>query len=378
MGPERAARDFLSRFPAAAGYRVVLYGSLARTGRGHLTDRAVLSVLPEKKTEIVFDNTDRPLPHPNTLRLTAIGAKGDELGSVTYLSVGGGTVREEGKPLPAAEEVYPFRDFSEIRAWCEREKKGLGDVAFCFEQGMEAYLSEIWERMKETAERGLFREGVLPGALGIERKAPTLYRAFCCDKTDDKRLICSYAYATAEENASGGTVVTAPTCGASGVLPAVLIYLQYKNGVSDENIVRALAAAGMVGNVVKTNASVSGAEAGCQAEIGTATCMAAAAVCSVFGRSLETTEYAAEIALEHQLGLTCDPVGGYVQIPCIERNAVAALRALDSADLADVLSGTRKISFDLIVKTMYETGKDLDARYRETSEGGLASGYKIC
>lgn len=232
--------------------------------------------------------------------------------------------------------------------------------------------------MKETARRGLTREGMLPGELHIERKAPTLYRAYCKDRTDSKRLICSYAYATAEENASGGVIVTAPTCGASGVLPAVLLFLQEQGGLSDETILRALAAAGMVGNVVKTNATVSGAEAGCQAEIGTATSMAAAAACSIFGASLETTEYAAEIALEHQLGLTCDPVCGYVQIPCIERNAVAALRALDSADLADVLSGTRKISFDLIVRTMYETGKDLDARYRETGEGGLASGYKIC
>ena len=379
MGPERAARDCLTRYPSAAGYRVTLYGSLARTGRGHLTDRALLAVLPKERTRVEFDLSERPLPHPNTLTIAADDGEGRELGQVTYLSVGGGTVREAGAPAVSAEEVYPFANFLEIRAWCENHRRTLGDVAFFFEDGnFEEYLSRIWESMKETAERGLFREGVLPGELRIERKAPTLYRAYCADKSDDKRLICSYAYATAEENASGGVVVTAPTCGASGVLPAVLLYLQNKHALSDETILRALAAAGMVGNVVKTNASVSGAEAGCQAEIGTATCMAAAAVCSVFGYPLETTEYAAEIALEHQLGLTCDPVGGYVQIPCIERNAVAALRALDSADLAEVLSGTRKISFDLIVKTMYETGKDLNARYRETSEGGLASGYKIC
>ncbi len=379
MGPERAARDFLTRYPTAAGYRVVLYGSLARTGKGHLTDRALLAVLPAARTQIVFDTSDRPLPHPNTLTISALGDDGREEGSVTYLSVGGGTVRALGAPEKRSDEVYPFADFSEIRAYCEREGIGLGDVAFRFEDAsFENYLSHIWESMKETVERGLFREGRLPGALQIERKAPTLYRAYCADRGDDKRLICSCAYATAEENASGGTIVTAPTCGASGVLPAVLLYLQNQRSLSDESIVRALAAAGMIGNVVKTNASVSGAEAGCQAEIGTATSMAAAAVCTLLGQSLETTEYAAEIALEHQLGLTCDPVGGYVQIPCIERNAVAALRALDSADLADVLSGTRKISFDLIVRTMYETGKDLDARYRETGEGGLASGYKIC
>lgn len=379
MGPERAARDFLMRYPAAAGYRVVLYGSLARTGEGHLTDRALLSVLPEDRTKVEFDFSELPLLHPNTLTISALDAAGGETEKVTYLSVGGGTVREAGAPVQAADEVYPFKDFAQIRDYCEREKIGLGDVPFRFERaGFDSYLAKIWESMKKTVECGLSREGYLPGALHIERKAPTLYRSFCKDKGDEKRLICSYAYATAEENASGGTIVTAPTCGASGVLPAVLMYLQYKHSVSDETIFRALAAAGMVGNVVKTNASVSGAEAGCQAEIGTATSMAAAAVCTVFGQSLETTEYAAEIALEHQLGLTCDPVGGYVQIPCIERNAVAALRALDSADLADVLSGTRKISFDLIVRTMYETGKDLDARYRETSEGGLATGYRIC
>ncbi|HIY99643.1 MAG TPA: L-serine ammonia-lyase, iron-sulfur-dependent, subunit alpha [Firmicutes bacterium] len=379
MGPERAARDFMARYPAAAEYRVVLYGSLARTGKGHLTDRALLGVLPADRTKIVFDCSDRPLPHPNTLEIGAYREDGEPLGSVVYLSVGGGTIREAGAPVCPADEIYPFRSFAEIRAYCELEQISLGDAAFRFERpDFGAYLAQIWKSMKETARRGLTREGMLPGELHIERKAPTLYRAYCKDRTDSKRLICSYAYATAEENASGGVIVTAPTCGASGVLPAVLLYLQEQGGLSDETILRALAAAGMVGNVVKTNATVSGAEAGCQAEIGTATSMAAAAACSIFGASLETTEYAAEIALEHQLGLTCDPVCGYVQIPCIERNAVAALRALDSADLADVLSGTRKISFDLIVRTMYETGKDLDARYRETGEGGLASGYKIC
>ncbi len=234
--------------------------------------------------------------------------------------------------------------------------------------------------MKETVSLGLNRTGELPGVLHVQRKAASL----CSPRTGEgaeereKRLICSYAYATAEENASGGIIVTAPTCGASGVLPAVLTYLSERYAVEEERVIAALAVAGFIGNVVKTNASVSGAEAGCQAEIGTATAMAAAAVCSILGYSIEETEYAAEMALEHQLGLTCDPVNGYVQIPCIERNAVAALRALDSADLAHLLAGTRKISFDLIVSTMYETGKDLNARYRETSEGGLAVSYKVC
>ena len=379
MGPERAAKDFLSRTQGAARYRVVLQGSLARTGRGHLTDRAVLGVLPEGRTEVVFDCEAKALLHPNTLVMTAYDAAGAELLSVTYLSVGGGTVREAGAAPVAAEEIYPFADFSELRSFCEREGTALADVAFRFEDAaFHQYLAAVWESMKATIQRGLTREGLLPGALRVERKAATLYRAYLADPDDHTRLVCSYAYATAEENASGGTVVTAPTCGASGVLPAVLLYLQRRDGLSDERILRALATGGLVGNVVKTNASVSGAEAGCQAEIGTATAMAAAAVSALSEQSLEIVEYAAEIALEHQLGLTCDPVGGYVQIPCIERNAVAAMRALDSADLAGVLSGTRKISFDLVVKTMYETGRDLNERYRETSEGGLASGYKVC
>ena len=379
MGPERAAKDFLSRTQGAARYRVVLQGSLARTGRGHLTDRAVLGVLPEGRTEVVFDCEAKALLHPNTLVMTAYDAAGAEILSVTYLSVGGGTVREAGAAPVAAEEIYPFADFSELRSFCEREGTALADVAFRFEDAaFHQYLAAVWESMKATIQRGLTREGLLPGALRVERKAATLYRAYLADPDDHTRLVCSYAYATAEENASGGTVVTAPTCGASGVLPAVLLYLQRRDGLSDERILRALATGGLVGNVVKTNASVSGAEAGCQAEIGTATAMAAAAVSALSEQSIEIVEYAAEIALEHQLGLTCDPVGGYVQIPCIERNAVAAMRALDSADLAGVLSGTRKISFDLVVKTMYETGRDLNERYRETSEGGLAVHYRGC
>ena len=382
MGPERAARDFFARYSSAARYRVVLYGSLARTGRGHLTDRAILSVLPPEKTEIFFDSSERELPHPNTLVFSAADGEGNLLGEKTYLSVGGGTVCAEGDFPEEEKETYPFENFAQMRAYCKAENLSLGDLAFRFEgEEMMEYLFEVWRAMQTTVQRGLKREGLLPGELKVERKAAMLYRAVRDggeDGKDDMRLICAYAYATAEENASGGTVVTAPTCGASGVLPAVLLFLTEKHNLSDEQAVKALAAAGAIGNVVKKNACVSGAEAGCQAEIGTATAMAAAAVCSVYGYSLEETEYAAEIALEHQLGLTCDPIGGYVQIPCIERNAVAARRALDSADLAHVLAGTRKISFDLIVKTMYETGKDLNARYRETSEGGLAAGYKVC
>jgi len=379
MGPEWAARDFLKRFPSAERFCVELYGSLALTGKGHLTDGAILSVLGGKQTEIVFDTKKSDLPHPNTMQFFAYGKENELLGNVTYLSVGGGSVRVEGEE-PKKEEVYPFRYFSEWRAYCDGKGIPLAQAVYDFEgDAIRDYLKKVWNAMQEAILRGIAAEGVLPGDLKVLRKAKRLFESVGEESPEmrEKRLISSYAFAAAEENAGGGTIVTAPTCGASGVLPAVLRYLKERENLSEDNIIDALAVAGMVGNIVRTNASISGAEAGCQAEIGTATAMAAAAVCAMLGADSEETEYAAEIALEHQLGLTCDPVHGYVQIPCIERNAVAALRALDSAGIARVLNGTRKISFDLIVGTMYETGKDINARYRETSEGGLAKSYKV-
>lgn len=381
MGPERAARDFLSHCPDASKFRVVLFGSLAHTGKGHLTDEAVISVFAPRDVEVVFDCKRRRLPHPNTLEMYAYGEDGRELLRKTYLSVGGGTICSPGEKLPESSEVYPFKNFEEIKSYCEKEGCGLDDVVFRFEdEGIREYLRLVWRAMKATVDCGLTKTGELPGILRVKRKAATLAMPVEGegDTEREKRILCSFAFATAEENASGGRIVTAPTCGASGVLPAVLCFLHEKYALSEDEMISALAVAGLIGNVVKTNASVSGAEAGCQAEIGTATAMATAAACRIFNYSLEETEYAAEIALEHQLGLTCDPVNGYVQIPCIERNAVAAMRALDGAELAHVLSGTRKISFDVIVKTMYETGKDLSARYRETSKGGLAAHYKVC
>lgn len=381
MGPERAARDFFARCPNAAKYRAVLYGSLARTGKGHLTDEAIRGVFVPKDIGIEFNCEQGALLHPNTMELLAYDEGGKLLCQKTYLSVGGGTVCTPEESPKKAEGVYPFRSFEEIRRYCMKECCSLDEVVFRFEgKEVKEYLKAIWQSMRETISRGLHRSGELPGDLHVLRKAETLSHPIPSEGTTEKekRVLSSYAFATAEENASGGTIVTAPTCGASGVLPAVLMYLSEKYKLPEETIVSALAVAGIVGNVVKTNASVSGAEAGCQAEIGTATAMAAAAACRVSGYTIEETEYAAEMALEHQLGLTCDPVHGYVQIPCIERNAVAAMRALDTAELAHVLAGTRKISFDLIVKTMYETGKDLSERYRETSEGGLAAQFKIC
>ncbi len=380
MGPERAARNFLSLCPQAERFRAVLYGSLAHTGKGHLTDEAVRGVFAPRKTEVIFDCEKKDLPHPNTMELFAYRGDGLLLLNQTYLSVGGGSICALGEKLFQEPEIYPFRNFEEIRRYCTEEKCGLDDVVFRYEGDViKEYLRMIWRSMKATIECGLTKTGELPGELHVKRKAATLCKEVAGEgETErEKRILSSYAFATAEENAGGGRVVTAPTCGASGVLPAVLMYLVKKYRVSEETVISALAVAGIIGNVVKTNASVSGAEAGCQAEIGTATAMATAAVCRISGYTLEETEYAAEIALEHQLGLTCDPICGYVQIPCIERNAVAAMRALDGAELAHVLAGTRKISFDLIVKTMYETGKDLSERYRETSEGGLAALYKI-
>lgn len=379
MGPERAAKDFLSRCPSAARYRVTLFGSLALTGKGHLTDVAIRAVFGGKNLEILFDGERQELPHPNTMEFVALDGEGNPVLDIVYLSVGGGTVRVPGEPVVQAEEVYPFRNFNEIKRYCLQEGISLDEAVYRFEgEGIKRYFATVWDEMKRTIARGLTARGELPGGLHVQRKAAMLAKPVEGESPAEreKRIICSYAFATAEENASGGTVVTAPTCGASGVLPALLYYLSVQNGLEEDRVLSALAVAGLVGNVVKTNASVSGAEAGCQAEIGTATAMAAAAACRIFGYSVEETEYAAEIALEHQLGLTCDPICGLVQIPCIERNAVAAMRALVSAELAHILSGTRKISFDLIVKTMYETGKDLSARYRETAEGGLAAGYR--
>lgn len=382
MGPMRAARDFLSRYPSAVRFSVVLCGSLAHTGKGHLTDVALREAFAPRPCEIAFDFERTDLKHPNTLAIAGYDGEGKELGSLEYLSVGGGTVCVAGEPETERREVYPFVNFSEIMAYCKEKNVSLEQVVYTYEDAdIRGFLTNIWRTMRDTVKRGLKASGELPGPLGVERKAKTLFETVDFEEepeSTEKRLMCAFAFATAEENATGGTIVTAPTCGASGVLPAVLYYLSSKHGYSEKRIVAALAVAGLIGVTVKQNASISGAEAGCQAEIGTATAMAAAAVGRLFDATTEEIEYAAEIALEHQLGLTCDPVGGYVQIPCIERNAVAGLRALSSAQLAKILAGTQKIRFDTVVETMYTTGKDLSSRYRETAEGGLAVIYKGC
>ena len=376
IGPERACKIFLAENPGAESFKAVLYGSLAKTGVGHGTDGVVKSVL--KNVEIECDDGSDGLPHPNTMDLFAYNG-GRETASMRVYSVGGGAIRIEGRPSGEGKEVYPLESFAEIRRFCEEKALRLSDYAFvCEGEALKEYLKEVWQAMKASVEAGVKAQGVLPGGLGVERKARFLYRQKHIDEsaeTKDNRLVCAYAFAVSEQNASAGTIVTAPTCGASGVLPAVLKYAQERRGYSDDSIVRALAAGGIVGNLIKTNASISGAECGCQAEIGSACCMAAAALGELYEMELGQIEYAAEIAMEHQLGLTCDPIGGLVQIPCIERNAVAAMRAINAVSLADFLSDSRKISFDLVVETMYETGKDISCRYRETAEGGLAKLY---
>lgn len=376
IGPERACRLFLSENPSADRFSAVLYGSLAKTGPGHGTDRVIESVLPG--AEVICD-TRTETPHPNTMDLAAFRGR-RKIASMRVYSVGGGAIRIEGREEPARAEVYPLGSFSDIRAYCEEHSLRLSDYVFATEgEGIKEYLSEVWQAMKASIAAGLKATGVLPGGLGVERKARLLYRQKHIDEsaeTRENRLVCAYAFAVSEQNAAAETIVTAPTCGASGVLPAVLRYAQERRGYGDGDILRALAAGGLVGNLIKTNASISGAECGCQAEIGSACCMAAAALGELYEMELGQIEYAAEIAMEHHLGLTCDPIGGLVQIPCIERNAVAAMRAMNAVSLADFLSDSRKISFDLVIRTMYETGKDLSRRYRETAEGGLAKLYK--
>lgn len=378
MGPERAAHRFKEKYPQADRFLVTLYGSLAKTGKGHLTDDILVKTFAPLPVEIRFDLSDKPLPHPNTLELTAI-ENDKEIGFERVMSVGGGKILSEGETEDAPADVYPLSTFADIKAYCASRHMRLWQYAEeCEGTEIWDYLKEVWRCMREAVTRGLETEGTLKGGLDVQRKAKMLYRQNHIDEsaeTRENRLVCAYAYAVSEENAAGGIIVTAPTCGSCGVLPSVLLYMQERRGFTDTEILHALAAGGIIGNLIKTNASISGAECGCQAEIGSACSMAAAALAELHGMELDQIEYAAEVAMEHHLGLTCDPVRGLVQIPCIERNAVAAMRAINALSLANFLTYTRKISFDVVVNTMYETGRDLFSKYRETGEGGLAKYY---
>ena len=379
MGPERAAKLFRSQYPQADAFRVILYGSLSKTGVGHGTDRVLVEVLSPIPTEIVFSQEMLPHAHPNTMDFIAL-QEGQQIGTLRVESIGGGDIRMPGEKSAAGDEVYVEHSFAEIKDFCKwRYIEKLSDYVE-LNEGAEIwdFLMEVWLTMKNAIDEGLSAEGTLPGGLNVRRRAKELYETTLAIREpalEEFRLIAAYAYAVAEQNAANGTIVTAPTCGACGVLPAVLKYAQQTKGYTDEQICRGLAAAGIIGNLTKTNASISGAECGCQAEIGTACSMAAAALAELYMQNLEQVEYAAEVAMEHHLGLTCDPICGLVQIPCIERNAVAALRAMNACNMSYFLTGSRNISYDMVCRAMKETGIHLDHRFRETSEGGLAKLY---
>ena len=380
MGPARAMEIFARENKDADSYKVILYGSLADTGRGHGTDHAIELVASDKPVEILFNTEIRNLPHENTMDIAAVKDGKPYGATMRVMSVGGGDICIEGRDVAEMEYIYEHKSFEEIARFCKGEGIRLSEYVVRHEgEDIYNFLYTVWETMKSAIHEGLTTSGVLPGGLEVERKAQYLYNQRHIDEspvTRENRIVCSYAYAVSEQNADNGTIVTAPTCGACAVLPSVLKYMQEKHGFSDRDILNALAVAGLVGNLVKTNASISGAECGCQAEIGTACAMASAALGELFEMGIDQIEYAAEIAFEHHLGLTCDPIAGLVQIPCIERNAVAAMRAINAVSLANFLSGSRKISLDLVIKTMYEMGKDMSHLYRETAAGGLAKNYE--
>lgn len=379
MGPERAARLFREENTQADAFRVILYGSLSKTGVGHGTDRVIRETLSPLPTEIIFSDTVLPDSHPNTMDFFAL-KEGQEIAARRVESIGGGDIRTLGQKEDAQEEVYVEHSFAEIADFCKwRYIHTLSDYVE-LNEGPEIwdFLMEVWQVMKRSIDEGLAASGVLPGGLNVQRKAKFLYEQKPKESIpalEEFQQIAAFAYAVAEQNADNGTIVTAPTCGACGVVPAVLKYVQVTKGFSDEQICRGLATAGIIGNLTKSNASISGAECGCQAEIGTACSMAAAALAELFDQNLDQVEYASEVAMEHHLGLTCDPICGLVQIPCIERNAVAAMRAMNACNLSYFLTGSRNISYDMVCRAMHETGISLSTRFRETSEGGLARLY---
>lgn len=384
MGPQKAAKIFNEHYSDAKKIEVVLYGSLAATGRGHMTDTAIKEVFGgDDRLNIIWQPSVFLPYHPNGMKFSAYDGGGNLCGEWTVYSVGGGALSEGDTPKwlqDSHEDVYEKNYLSEIMNWCNTHGRNYWEYVKENENSdIWDYLMEVWNMMKESVERGLDHEGALPGPLNIPRKAPTYYvkaRGYK-QSLQTRGLVYAYALAVSEENASGGTIVTAPTCGSCGVMPAVLYHLSNSHNFSDTRILHALATAGIFGNVVKTNASISGADVGCQGEVGVACAMASAAACQLFGGSPSQIEYAAEMGLEHHLGMTCDPVCGLVQIPCIERNAFAATRALDANLYAAYSDGKHSVSFDRVVEVMKQTGHDIPSLYKETSEGGLAKDYKL-
>lgn len=378
MGPQHAAEIFLEKCNDAAKYVVTLYGSLAATGKGHMTDQAIGDVLKgHGQLEIRWEPQTFLPYHPNGMRFQAYDAGQNLLSDWTVFSVGGGAL-SEGKGFDKFDvaETYAYPNLTEIMKWCYDNGRNYWEyVEMCEQKDIWDYLGEVWNAMKQSISNGLTNEGVLPGPLKLPRKAANYYTKATSYKPllQERSLIYAYALAVSEENASGGTVVTAPTCGSCGVMPAVLYHLEQTQGFSEIRILRALATGGLIGNVAKQNASISGAEVGCQGEVGVACAMAAAAACQLLGGSQSQIEYAAEMGLEHHLGMTCDPMCGMVQIPCIERNAFAASRAIDVAQFALQSDGHHHVSYDKIVKVMKQTGHDLPSLYKETSQGGMAS-----
>ena len=380
MGPRAASEKFLVKNRGAASFEVTLYGSLAATGKGHLTDAAIVSVLsPVAPTKIVW-RPEIELPyHPNGMTLKAMNALGEVCDEWTCYSVGGGAIYSEGEEEGESPEIYEMKHMNDILSWCQESGRTYWEyVDLCEGSDIWDYLREVWNTMKDAVERGLDAEGVLPGPLHLARKAVS-YNIKANGYTGSlhgRGLVFSYALAVSEENASGGKIVTAPTCGSCGVLPGVLYHLWKSRGFTEMRMLRALATAGMIGNVAKHSASISGAEAGCQAEVGVACAMAAGASTQLFGGSPAQIEYAAEMGLEHHLGMTCDPICGMVQIPCIERNAYAAARAMDCNIFSTFSDGIHRVSYDKVLEVMIQTGKDLPSVYRETSQGGLAKDFK--
>lgn len=376
MGPVYASQEFLSQYPDATHYKVVLYGSLSATGRGHGTDRALYEAFGDRELDIEWDFGTSTV-HPNTLDMYAYNGA-DVVGYMQVYSVGGGEIVIAGKPQHHRKNVYADKSFSKIKSICQQRNIKLWQYVL-EQEGEQIYthLDKVWKAMCSSIEQGLVAEGVLSGGLGVVRRAKKLSVPLAneTEQLKENRIVSSYAFAVAEQNASGGTIVTAPTCGACGVMPSVFLYYMQRDNLSMDTIYHGLMTAGLIGNLIKTNASISGAQCGCQAEIGSACCMTAAGLAEMLDMSIDEIETSAEIALEHHLGLTCDPVEGLVQIPCIERNAVAAMRAINAVCISTFLADSTKVSLDTVINTMYETGKDLSEHYRETASGGLAKNY---